>query len=63
MVVAPNGFSFVSSAYVPNTNSVAHFLLVDFGGGYLLLLVIRCDRGKQSQLLLQPTKLTLGLQV
>jgi len=37
MVVAPNGVSFVSSAYVPNTKSVAHFLQVDFGEGYLLV--------------------------
>ena len=39
MVVAPPGVSFVSSVYVPNTKSVAHFLLVDFGEGYLLLVV------------------------
>ena len=44
MVVAPNGFSFVSSAYVPNTNSVAHFLLVDFDEGCYLL--VTCDGGK-----------------
>ena len=34
----PPGVSFVSSVYVPNTKSVAHFLLVDFGGGYFFLL-------------------------
>ena len=33
MVVAPSGVSFVSSVYVPNIKSVAHFLLVDFGEG------------------------------
>ena len=30
---------------MPNFKSVLHFLLVDFGGGYLLLVVI-CDGGK-----------------
>ena len=59
MVVAPNGVSFVSSAYVPNTKSVAHFLLVDFGEGYLLVVT----GGKQSQLLLCPTEVQLGVQV
>ena len=44
MAVAPPGVSFVSSVYVPNTKSVAHFLLVDFGGGYLLR--VSCDGGK-----------------
>ena len=58
MVVAPDGVSFVSSAYVPNTKSVAHFLLVDFGEGYLLV-----TGGKQSQLLLCPTEVQLGVQV
>ena len=28
---------------MPNTKSVVHFLLVDFGGGYL---VVTCDGGK-----------------
>ena len=43
MAVTPPGVSFVSSVYVPNTKSVAHCLLVDFGEGYL---VTCCDRGK-----------------
>ena len=30
---------------MPNFKSVVHFLLVDFGGGYLLL-VVSCDGGK-----------------
>ena len=38
---------------MPNTKSVAHFLLVDFGGGFFLLLVV--TGGKQSQLLVQLT--------
>ena len=64
MVVAPNGVSFVSSAYVPNTKSVAHFLLVDFGEGYLLVTCyLLVTGGKQSQLLLCPTEVQLGLQV
>ena len=29
---------------MPNFKSVVHFLLVDFGGGYLLL--VSCDGGK-----------------
>ena len=42
--------------------SVLHFLLVDFGEGcYLLLDVV--TGGKQSQLLLRPTEVQLGLQV
>ena len=64
MAVAPPGVSFVSSVYVPNTKSVAHFLLADFGEGYLL--VVTCylvvTGGKQSQLLLCPTEVQLGLQ-
>ena len=55
------GVSFVSSVYVPNTKSVAHFLLVDFGGGCYLLSVV--TGGKQSQLLLCPTEVQLGVQV
>ena len=33
---------------MPNTKSVVHFLLVDFGEGYLLLLLllVNCDGGK-----------------
>ena len=47
---------------MPNTKSLAHFLLVDFGGGcYLLLLLV--TGGKQSQLLLCPTEVQLGMQV
>ena len=63
MVVVP-GVSFVSSVYVPNTKSVAHFLLVDFGEGYLLsYLLVVVTGGKQSQLLLCPTEIQLGVQV
>ena len=65
MAVAPTGVSIVSSVYVPNTKSVAHFCLVDFGEGcccYLLLLVLVTGE-KQSQLLLCPTKVQLGVQV
>ena len=55
-----SGVSFVRG--VLNTKSVAHFLLVDFGGGccYLLLVV---TGGKLSQLLLCPTEGQLGVQV
>ena len=31
---------------MPNFKSVVHFLLVDFGEGYFLLLVVSCDGGK-----------------
>ena len=55
------GVSFVSSVYKPNTKSVAHFLLVDFGGDCYLLLVV--TGGTQSQLLLCPTEVQLGVQV
>ena len=58
MVVVPPGVSFVSLVYVSNTKSVAHFLLVDFGEGSLVV-----TGGKQSQLLLCPTKIQLGVQV
>ena len=34
---------------MPNTKSVEHFLLVDFGGGYLLSY--SCDRGKTESTL------------
>ena len=61
MLVAPPGVSFFSSVYVPNTKSVAHFLLVDFGEGYLLVVIV--TGGKQSQLLLCPTEIQLGVQV
>ena len=39
---------------MPNFKSVVHFLLVDFGEGYLLVVVV--TGGKQSQLLV-PTDL------
>ena len=42
------GLNFVSKVSVPNFKSVVHFLLEDFGGGYLLVVVMG---GKQSQLL------------
>ena len=57
MVAAPV-VSFVSSVYVPNTKSVAHLLLVDFGEGKFLLVV---TGGKQSQLLLCPIEVQLGV--
>ena len=41
---------------MPNFKSVVHFLLVDFGGGYLLVVVLVVTGGKQSQLLV-PTDL------
>ena len=31
---------------MPNFKSVVHFLLVDFGGGYLLVVTCCCDGGK-----------------
>ena len=40
------GVSFVSKVYAPNSKPVVHFLLVDFGEGYFLLLVVSCDGGK-----------------
>ena len=40
---------------MPNTKSVVHFLLVDFGEGYLLVVIV-VTGGKQSQLLV-PTDL------
>ena len=63
MVVVPPGVSFVSLVYMPNTKSVAHFLLVDFGGGCYVLLLLVVTGGKQSQLLLCPTEVQLGVQV
>ena len=63
MAVALPGVSFVSSVYVPNTKSVAYFLLVDFGGGYLLSYLLLVTGGKQSQLLLCQTDVQLGVQV
>ena len=44
---------------------VLHFLLEDFGEGcyLLLLLLLVVTGGKQSQLLLRPTEVQLGLQV
>ena len=33
---------------MPNFKSAVHFLLVDFGEGYFLLLVVSCDRGKKK---------------
>ena len=45
---------------MPNFKSVVHFLLVDYGEGYLLLLV-SCDGGEKSQLLV-PTDLRLDCQ-
>ena len=41
------GLNFVSQVSVPNLKSVVHFLLLDFGEDYLLLVV---TGGKQSQL-------------
>ena len=40
-----HGVSFVSLIYVPNTKSVAHFLVVDFGEGCCCYLV-SCDGGE-----------------
>ena len=54
---------FMSSVYVPNIKSVANFLLVDFGWGCLLLLLLVVTGGKQGQLLLRPTEVQFGLQV
>ena len=48
---------------MPNTKSVGYFLLVDFGGGYLLTYLLVVTGGKQSQLLLCPTEVQLGVQV
>ena len=42
------GVNFVSEVYVPNSKSVVHFLLVDFGGGscYCSCSCSCCDRRK-----------------
>ena len=47
---------------MPNTKSIAHFLLVDFGEGYSCCYLV-VTGGEQSQLLLRPTKVQLGVQV
>ena len=40
----------MSYVFVPNSKSVVHFVLVDFGGAVLLLVV---TGGKQSQFLVR----------
>ena len=40
---------------MPNFKSVVHFLMVDFGEGYLLLVVVLVTGGKQSPNLVRLT--------
>ena len=41
----------MSYVFVPNAKSVVHFVLIDFGGAVLLVVVV--TGGKQSQLLVR----------
>ena len=40
------GLNIVSYVFVPNSKSVVHFVLVDFGGGSSCSCSSCCDRGK-----------------
>ena len=47
------GLNIVSYVFVPNSKSVVHFVLVDFGEDVLLLVLVLVTGGKQSQLLVR----------
>ena len=53
----------LSWAHTQNFSLLGPFLHLNFGGVILVILVILVTGGKQSQLLLRPTKVGSGLQV